>query len=373
MMFNFVYLRKCITFKNIHANSFSENQNHQPMKKGVFLLFLLFSCCLDAQYYQDFEGWSFRSQGDWTVTDATGTYTTGGTYLNFGFSVSGYLKLGFNNTGDFMEFPPIPNPAEISFMARISSPGSATFLVQIFDNGSWVTTDEIPILETNYLQYKVVVSSANNASTLPFRLVLKEFFGQSIFFDNFSADHSLLLPVALSDFSGSATSQGIYINWTTERESDNDYFTVQRSNNPLDQFFDISVIPGHQQSEQMVDYQYLDFAPLPGKNYYRLKQVDIGGAVHYSDVIETEFYPNRQNFLVYPTIAQNNLTVLTQDLISSSSYINIVDQAGRKWLNQLLESGNQVTTLDISHLPNGRYFIQWKNSSNSSVKSFFKS
>lgn len=343
------------------------------MKKGVFLLLLLFSNNLIAQYSQDFEGWGFNSQGDWTITDATGTYTTGGTYLNFGFSVSGYLKLGFNTTGDFMEFPPIPNPAEISFMARTSTAGTAIFLVQIFENGSWVTTDEIPITGTDYLRYKIVVSSASNSSSLPLKLVLKEYLNRSIFFDDFSADHSLLLPVALSDFSSSATSQGVYINWSTLRETNNDYFTVQRSNESPDHFSDIALIEGQRNSAYVVDYQYLDHTPMPGKNYYRLKQVDIGGAVHYSNIIETYYYPNRQNFLVYPTIAQNNITVLTQDQISSSSHIYVIDQAGRRWMTKPLEPGNQKTTLNISHLPNGRYFIQWKNASISEIKTFFKS
>jgi hypothetical protein len=342
------------------------------MKKGVLITLLIISNHLIAQYSQDFESWGYQSQGDWTVTDATGTYTTGGTYLNFGFSVSGYLKLGFNNTGDYMEFPSIPNPAEISFMARLSSPGSATFLVQILENGNWTTTHEIPIVEATFLQYKAVVNSTENVSTLPFRLVLKEYLGQSIFFDDFTADRSILLPVALNDFSSAATSNGIYINWTTVQETNNDYFTLQRSDHHQANFLDLAFIEGRKHSESMVDYQYLDENPMPGKNYYRLKQVDVGGAVQYSNVIETHFYPNRENFLVYPTIAQDNVTVLTDNRGNISSQIFVIDQAGRRWVTQTLGPGNQRTTLNIDHLPKGRYLIQWKNSSNSEVKTFFK-
>jgi hypothetical protein len=343
------------------------------MQKGVLLFFLLIANHLSAQYFQDFEGWGYQSQGDWTVTDATGTYTTGGTYLNFGFSVSGYLKLGFNTTGDYMEFPPIPNPGEISFMARLSSHGGATLLVQILDNGSWTTTDEIPITQPTFLQYKVVVSSDNGPSSLPFRLVLKEFFGQSIFFDDFTANQSTLLPVTFSDFSTAATSLGIYVNWTTARETNSDYFTLQRTVDLKQDFVDIALIEGQKHSDNFVDYQFLDHSPNPGKNYYRLKQVDIGGAVHYSDVIETHFYPNNQKFLVFPTISRDQITVLTQNQYPDASQMYIIDQSGRRWLHQTLAPGNQKAILNIDHLPNGRYYVQWVNSSSSAVKTFFKS
>ena len=68
----------------------------------------------------------------------------------------------------------------------------------------------------------------------------------------------------------------VKIKWITASEHDNDYFTLERSNNCND-FKPIAKISGVGNSTQLKEYSYTDNDPFPGNNYYRLKQTDFNG------------------------------------------------------------------------------------------------
>ena len=108
-----------------------------------------------------------------------------------------------------------------------------------------------------------------------------------------------LLPVTLSNFDATLNDGVVNIVWTTQTEIDNDYFTVERTQDAIE-YEDVTEVLGAGNSIVRIDYSATDEEPLYGTSYYRLKQVDYDGTFNYSDIVAIENnYTNLSNFNVY--------------------------------------------------------------------------
>jgi hypothetical protein len=98
------------------------------------------------------------------------------------------------------------------------------------------------------------------------------------------------LPITLASFTGQALPNGVRLDWTTLTEINNYGFYVQRRRNIDSLFVDVpnSFIPGHGTTTEPHTYTYTDIAASSGAWYYRLKQMDLDGTVHYSEPIQVQ-------------------------------------------------------------------------------------
>ncbi len=98
----------------------------------------------------------------------------------------------------------------------------------------------------------------------------------------------VILPVQLSSFSAVLQANNLVrLNWTTITETNNYGFEVQKSLGSAQNFETIpgSFIPGHGTTLEPHHYSYVDVTTSPGTWYYRLKQIDLDGTVHYTEPI----------------------------------------------------------------------------------------
>jgi hypothetical protein len=87
------------------------------------------------------------------------------------------------------------------------------------------------------------------------------------------------VPVKLAVLKAVQSAPGqVTITWTTASETNNEEFTLERSGEKTN-FTKIATLPAAGQAHT---YTYIDKAPLPGNNFYRLSQTDIDGAPHTS-------------------------------------------------------------------------------------------
>ena len=84
------------------------------------------------------------------------------------------------------------------------------------------------------------------------------------------------LPVELLSFEGEVQKQGNYLTWVTATETNNAYFTLERSLNGSD-FEAITKIVGAGSTSTSNSYEFLDRQAPIGTSYYRLKQTDFNG------------------------------------------------------------------------------------------------
>ena len=74
------------------------------------------------------------------------------------------------------------------------------------------------------------------------------------------------------------------LKWTTASETNNDYFTVERSKNAI-LFNEVCKIKGAGSSDIVMNYTIDDNNPYDGITYYRLKQTDYNGIEKYFNII----------------------------------------------------------------------------------------
>jgi hypothetical protein len=94
------------------------------------------------------------------------------------------------------------------------------------------------------------------------------------------------LPIELIYFSAGCNNGVIDLSWSTATETNNDFFTIERSADGIS-FSTIQQINGAGNSSTLKKYQSVDLNGVPG-NYYRLKQTDFDGKYSYSKVIIVE-------------------------------------------------------------------------------------
>lgn len=91
------------------------------------------------------------------------------------------------------------------------------------------------------------------------------------------------LPIELVYFKVSKYNNSNKISFRVASQINNDYFTIQRSENGVN-WSDIKIISGAGTLNQVMDYGYNDFEYSYSLNYYRLKQTDFNGEYEYSDI-----------------------------------------------------------------------------------------
>lgn len=99
----------------------------------------------------------------------------------------------------------------------------------------------------------------------------------------------VVLPVEMSSFSGSYSSNTNVLNWTTETEMNNDYFQIEWTTTPAEStsWYKLDVIDGAGDSQSKLDYSMNHYTYARNAiNYYRIKQVDYNGQTRsYPDII----------------------------------------------------------------------------------------
>ncbi len=139
------------------------------------------------------------------------------------------------------------------------------------------------------------------------------------------------LPIDLLSFTAHFNSSNfVDINWSTASETNNDYFTIERSMDGIT-FQEIGVVDGAGNSGSILNYVSIDDSPLSGISYYRLKQTDFNGDSKYSSIVSVQ--KNETSFEIINTSyfpSQNQLAVYFNCNSNCSINIEIYDLTGRR-------------------------------------------
>ncbi len=124
------------------------------------------------------------------------------------------------------------------------------------------------------------------------------------------------LPIQLLSFDAVKQDSKVVLNWQTATESNNDFFTIERSTDGND-WEAIAQIDGAGNSNEIRNYQYVDQNPLQGISYYRLKQTDFDGVFSYSKVQIIKLEENKLNFStkVVPNPAQDYILLKVENIL----------------------------------------------------------
>lgn len=174
-----------------------------------------------------------------------------------------------------------------------------------------------------------------------------------------------LLPIDLLYWDAVKKEKSVYLKWTTGAEINNDYFEIERSSDAKN-WRVILKIPGHGDSKEIHNYNANDNYPLPGENYYRLKQTDFDGTNKYSRVKIIKNYENE--LILYPNPAEDILFYKVTDP-SKQFKVEIINSSGKiVETHEIPDKYNYDNNLNIAHLNKGVYLLKYINTQNHQVK-----
>ncbi len=159
-----------------------------------------------------------------------------------------------------------------------------------------------------------------------------------------------LLPVELISFDVAAHPTENILSWRTATEWGNEGFAIERSPDGH-AWMQIGHVAGHGNSTQEIRYHFVDHQPIEGKNYYRIKQIDLDGSIVYSKIIAAISAPILAAITIYPNPTQDFLRIRGVTVAN----VEIRNPAGR--LFYTISGSND---LDVSLLPPGLYFASLK-------------
>ena len=171
-----------------------------------------------------------------------------------------------------------------------------------------------------------------------------------------------LLPIELVSFTADCDGRSSLVEWTTATERNNDYFSLERSDDAIN-FTEITRVAGAGNSIEPIDYSYTDYGIHGGDNYYRLVQVDYDGTRTVSEIvvancIESEI--SEPEVEAYPNPFSGELTLVLDNFDNRPATIEVYDMLGKLVFMQKADApqNSYQTVLNLSNLPPAAYTVR---------------
>lgn len=202
---------------------------------------------------------------------------------------------------------------------------------------------------------------------LTYLIMVDGLYGASCQFSIEASDYSVL-PVSLISFNGYNKEDVNVIEWITASETNNDYFTIERSANAQD-FGEIGHIKGAGNSNSYINYSFTDYEPENTVSYYRLKQTDLDGKINYPSTVIAIKNSNKQEqntLTVFPNPNDGiEIKINVNGFNSNEVVITIQDILGRvlyvKRNDTEMDKNNTIPVMPDDKLNSGIYFVNVSN------------
>lgn len=178
--------------------------------------------------------------------------------------------------------------------------------------------------------------------------------------NNFTATFTQsLLPVELVHFAGTVRKEAHSLSWTTASEINNAFFEIQHSTNSSN-WRTLGKVNGAGNSFEQQNYQFTNNAPVRGRNYYRLKQVDFDGQFEFSEVIALEF-SKESLWEIYPNPVAEELSIRFDNEENASVFVHIFNANGQLIQTKTMDGNAENLQINVEELKAGLYFLQVLN------------
>lgn len=182
------------------------------------------------------------------------------------------------------------------------------------------------------------------------------------------ADHAQMtvyydnsLPIKLLNFEAERTSDDLVkLIWETESETDNDFFTIERSTDG-EKWEERGRLAGAGTSNERLSYSLTDKNRLNTTSYYRLKQTDFNGDFEYSKMVSV--HPlglNSSTVSIFPVPSSGIFTIKASEEILQLDVYNL-------WGENMFSKedvGADHLNIDLSHKRKDVYFVKVRTSHN---------
>jgi hypothetical protein len=168
------------------------------------------------------------------------------------------------------------------------------------------------------------------------------------------------LPIELLSFEGKSVQAGVQLNWVTASEKNFNYFGVEHSADGI-HFTEFAQEDGRGDSRITTDYYHVHGNPVFGKNYYRLRSVDLDGSYVYSKLVVV-VYQESKRLTAYPNpTASTHIQYQANFEIMDTDRISVVSQVGKQVAQGIPDTRDQVIHFS-SELNPGIYLLYYSGS-----------
>jgi hypothetical protein len=170
------------------------------------------------------------------------------------------------------------------------------------------------------------------------------------------------LPVSLLNFSGDCKDKNAYLTWTTASETNNDYFSVEKSLDMI-QWNLLGTVDGAGSANNQNIYNYTDFDIENNPTYYRLKQTDFNGNSEIFDPISVSCRNSYVEFKVFPNPASNTVYCTIVSETAEKIGIEIINTQGSviNHTETSINEGDNKIAIDLTGFESGLYYVLYKN------------
>ncbi|MEY3409235.1 MAG: hypothetical protein RIS02_962, partial [Pseudomonadota bacterium] len=156
------------------------------------------------------------------------------------------------------------------------------------------------------------------------------------------------LPVELMSFSSVCLDNDVAIKWTTASENNSMHFVVETSTDGVN-WEVLSVVPAAQFSTSILNYAITHEGAARNKNYYRLIQVDLDGAVEFFNVIYANCGDVAGEPVVFPNPSNGNFTIdFSGAEMKGVVQLSIMNAEGKEISNREFNLEEGVNTYQIN-------------------------
>lgn len=155
------------------------------------------------------------------------------------------------------------------------------------------------------------------------------------------------LPVDLLSFMGECNNGSVRLEWETATETNNDYFTVEKSYNAID-YFSIGTVKGAGNSNLIFKYSLVDNGILQPNQYYRLSQTDFDGKTKIYDPVSVSCNSSDNENISIRYFDKNKFELTFEGKEGNDYSISICDALGRILYNEKIQVPVDLYYFDIN-------------------------
>ena len=257
----------------------------------------------------------------------------------------------------------------------ITSYAAATTYIRFLTNANMLDADTVYIdnVKVQFLRYPQCYITRIDSTTIPINYNMTTTVARTLTASSsatcfapydFGISTTLTtLPIVSIPLSGLSKQNDNWLNWSTESEKNSNYFEVENSINGS-AFTSIGKVIAKGNSNIKSSYNFIHYNPSKVTNYYRIKLLDKGGNVNYSNIISIKPSSNQSKLTVMPNPFNSNILISVTFGVQGKALISIIDMYGKtvKTLNYNVNQGiNFIPVTDLESLPAGTYIVQIKN------------
>lgn len=238
-------------------------------------------------------------------------------------------------------------------------------------NAVHLFTDSVSVCFEEVIRFRIIMK--NNSGT-EFWSIKKGGLELSGSFVKYPTYPGFGLPVELVEYKIKCTSTGSLFTWATASEMNNDYFTIEKTEDLLDWKI-LTTINGAFNSNNEIEYSSIDTAMVPDKTiFYRLKQTDTDGQFKYFDVLSILCsFKNDVLEIIGINASENglNLIIKTNGLKPVQVYLSDISGKliSQKEINPV--KGANVVSIQSSGLSKGIYIANLQQDGKSVTKKIY--